>query len=609
MSEPRKNHLTIDGGQGREDEHVVASYKPIPESDTGFRTSKSNLSKSKEKVSAEEEKLLEKEDEAKITTRVDMADAKYVVGDHRNGDAKIELDANKRQFSGLTKEELMKYADDPFWVRLRWFMFIMFWALWLCMLAGAIAIIVRAPKCAPPPPKTWYEKGPLVDMSSVDNFENLESELPLLQNSQVEGIFTYVCKDTYEVLETPDCLQQFKDFVTKAKKYSIKVIVDLTANFVSKSHTWFALSENRSAEYDNYFIWAKGGDYDEAGKPQVPNNWVSTLDTPAWSWSEQRQEFYLHQYGEDQPDLNFTNPDVVRQFDKVLKLWMEAGADGIRLHKARQLVVNASLADEVADAGSGIAREATHSQYKFWRHRHTSDLPALEPLLAHWAHLVDHTPPATGAGETVFTLAEERRPELFLLRHNLTSLRPPSAAPIQVSNAAEVVVRLRNLLPYWPAIQLVDEEETNEELSSLALLLPAAPVVDINQLGVDNNTTDSSHFSQMAAMRQDSSIEHGLYSIAAVPAQNSTNKLIACARWKSGHTGYAAVYNPNLEEARANLTSLSTVPSSLTIHHVSLNVKLYTNYTNNAAVNSDDVLVPPKSTVVLSYVPNTTVEN
>lgn len=36
MSETRKNHLTIDGGQVKEatDEHV-ASYKPIPESDTG----------------------------------------------------------------------------------------------------------------------------------------------------------------------------------------------------------------------------------------------------------------------------------------------------------------------------------------------------------------------------------------------------------------------------------------------------------------------------------------------------------------------------------------------------------------------------------------------
>lgn len=34
MSESRKNHLTIDGGQAKEDDHV-ASYKPIPESDTG----------------------------------------------------------------------------------------------------------------------------------------------------------------------------------------------------------------------------------------------------------------------------------------------------------------------------------------------------------------------------------------------------------------------------------------------------------------------------------------------------------------------------------------------------------------------------------------------
>ena len=35
MSETRKNHLSIDGGQVKEDEHV-ASYKPIPETDTGI---------------------------------------------------------------------------------------------------------------------------------------------------------------------------------------------------------------------------------------------------------------------------------------------------------------------------------------------------------------------------------------------------------------------------------------------------------------------------------------------------------------------------------------------------------------------------------------------
>lgn len=55
----------------------------------------------------------------------------------------------------MGKEELMKYANDPFWVQLRWFLFIGFWLLWALMLVGAVLIIVAAPKCAPPEPKTW----------------------------------------------------------------------------------------------------------------------------------------------------------------------------------------------------------------------------------------------------------------------------------------------------------------------------------------------------------------------------------------------------------------------------------------------------------------------
>lgn len=55
----------------------------------------------------------------------------------------------------MSKEELMKYATDPFWVRLRWILFIGFWLLWVGMLVGAIGIIIAAPKCAPPAPRTW----------------------------------------------------------------------------------------------------------------------------------------------------------------------------------------------------------------------------------------------------------------------------------------------------------------------------------------------------------------------------------------------------------------------------------------------------------------------
>ncbi|KAJ2942091.1 hypothetical protein O0L34_g11007 [Tuta absoluta] len=381
-----KNNLDIDGAQPRAEENVD-SYKPIPEADQEFRTSKSSLGKSKEKVSdPAEEKLLKKEDEIKITPM--STEAKY---DHRNGDTKIELDAAaKRQFTGLTKEELQKYADDPFWVRLRWFMFVLFWALWLCMLAGAIAIIVRAPKCAAPEPKTWYEKGPLVDYSSESavDYVALEQDLERLQAAKIQGIFINPCENTYDVLDDNTCVDKFKEFLKKAQAKSIKLIVDLTANFVSTSHRWFVASANGSAEFDKYFVWAPGKDINlETNKPNPPNNWKSRSDAvPAWSWSEARQKHYLRQFKADQADLNFHEAAVVQQFDNVLNTWVAAGANGVRLLKARHLLVDLQLADEEMSAKpSG----ASFAEFGFYEHKRTSDQPQLGNLLAHWARLLN----------------------------------------------------------------------------------------------------------------------------------------------------------------------------------------------------------------------------
>ncbi|MCP5810107.1 hypothetical protein NL321_28585, partial [Klebsiella pneumoniae] len=80
------------------------------------------------------------------------------------------------------------------------------------------------------------------------------------------------------------------------------------------------------------------------------------------------------------------------------------------------------------------------------------------------------------------------------------------------------------------------------------------------------------------------------------------NVLIVCARWKEGHTGYMAVYNPSRQDLHANLTAVPSVPGTITIQNVSPAVKLVTNYTKNYQP-AEDVLVPAKSTVVVSYVP------
>lgn len=580
----------------KEDDHV-ASYKPIPESDTDFRTSKSSLGKSKEKVSdGAEEKLLSKEDEAKIV-RVDMADAKYVVGDHRNGDAKIELDANKRQFSGLTKEELMKYADDPFWVNLRWCMFVLFWTIWLAMLAGAIAIIVRAPKCAPPTPREWFEKYPLVESDGL-SYSELKDHLSAMQSSLVQGVFIQP-PSTYETADS-EVIVAFKNFVEEAKKYGVNVIVDLIPNYVPISHPWFLQSVNRSAQYNDYFIWANGTDFDDKGEPKPPNNWVSVYNTSAWTYNNVRKEFYLHQYKEDQPDLNFNNEKVVLEFKKVLNTWLNAGAQGIRLEKAREMLVNSSLADELPAAAR--AGDAVHTTYPYWRHRETSDQPALDTLLTKFASVL-------GSEVKVFTLKESGpRAELFLLERNVTSLRPASAAPLPLRDVTAAALALNKRLDKrWPILQLKGSPEAEQELALFSMLLPATPVLDVRQIQRDENDTA---LSELAALRSDASIEHGKHAVLAVPAGDSQQpQLLACARWKTGHTGYVAVFNPTGGALRANLTGVPTIPAALTVHEVSSSVKLLTNYTKNFAESAESVLVPSNSTVVLSYVPQAAAES
>ena len=61
-------------------------------------------------------------------------------------------------FTGLGKEELMQYANDPFWVRLRIILFVVFWVGWLAMLVAAVVIIVLAPKCPERPDMKWYQQ-------------------------------------------------------------------------------------------------------------------------------------------------------------------------------------------------------------------------------------------------------------------------------------------------------------------------------------------------------------------------------------------------------------------------------------------------------------------
>lgn len=109
-------------------------------------------------------KLAEHGDEQQ-ESEFDSSKVKFINGGSSGaadrGDVRLSIEDKKTddsEFCGLTKEELVEFAKDPFWVKVRWILLIIFWVAWFGMLAAAIIIIVVAPKCPPRPSLAWWQK-------------------------------------------------------------------------------------------------------------------------------------------------------------------------------------------------------------------------------------------------------------------------------------------------------------------------------------------------------------------------------------------------------------------------------------------------------------------
>ena len=121
-------------------------------------------------------------------------------------------------------------------------------------------------------------------------------------------------------------MEAFKQVLDAAHERGMKVIMDLVINHTSDEHEWFQKSRQRIDPYTDYYIWRPG-----KGKGnRLPNNWDSLFEGKAWTWDEERQEYYMHLFAVKQPDLNMDNPLVREEVKKILRFWLDLGVDGFR---------------------------------------------------------------------------------------------------------------------------------------------------------------------------------------------------------------------------------------------------------------------------------------
>jgi alpha-glucosidase len=156
--------------------------------------------------------------------------------------------------------------------------------------------------------------------------------------------------------------------IAEAHERGIKIIIDLVPNHCSDQHVWFqaALKANPGSPERARFWFRDSAD----GQP--PNNWPSRFGGSAWTQLPDGQ-FYLHMFAPEQPDFNWSNPEVRAEFESILRFWFDRGVDGIRIDTAGMLTKDPALPDLDALTGQPghphpfVDRDDVHDIYRRWR--------------------------------------------------------------------------------------------------------------------------------------------------------------------------------------------------------------------------------------------------
>lgn len=169
-------------------------------------------------------------------------------------------------------------------------------------------------------------------------------------------------------------LDQADGLIREAHALGMRVLLDIVPNHTSDAHPWFraAVAGDEQARARYLFRTGRG----ERGE-LPPNDWESSFRGPSWTRTAdpatgEPGQWYLHLFSPEQPDLDWTNPQVHAELLDVLRFWFDRGVDGFRVDVAHGLAKTAGLpdalgADRRTEAHPGWDQDAVHEVYRAWR--------------------------------------------------------------------------------------------------------------------------------------------------------------------------------------------------------------------------------------------------
>lgn len=171
-------------------------------------------------------------------------------------------------------------------------------------------------------------------ISKLDYLEHLGINTvwlsPMYKSPQID--MGYDIADFEDVHAPFGTVADMDDLISTLHGKGMRLILDLVINHTSDQHQWFR--ESRSSKTNpkrDWYIW-RPPKYNEAGERQPPNNWRASFGGSVWEWDEATQEYYLHYFCPEQPDLNWEQPAARKAiYRSAVQFWLDKGVDGFRI--------------------------------------------------------------------------------------------------------------------------------------------------------------------------------------------------------------------------------------------------------------------------------------
>ncbi|MBQ4057841.1 MAG: alpha amylase [Lachnospiraceae bacterium] len=142
----------------------------------------------------------------------------------------------------------------------------------------------------------------------------------------------YDVTNYYEIDPAFGTIEDYEALVEACHERGIRLIVDLVLNHTSNKHPWFTeavayletLEEGQEPDltacpYVGYYYFAKEG-------AQGVN----------WHKAGNSDFYYEGVFVSEMPDLNLENQAVRKEFEDIIKFWLDMGTDGFRLDAAKE---------------------------------------------------------------------------------------------------------------------------------------------------------------------------------------------------------------------------------------------------------------------------------